>query len=74
MFITHQAIENAQLVITLDDNGLSIQGQEPMPKEAQRNVHKIAQQLGYTPLEHDELMSYVAHVTIWRTLKGITSI
>lgn len=74
MFITREALESAKLAVILDDNGLSIEGQEQLPQEAVRNVHKIAKQLAYTPLEHDELMNYVASVTIWRVLKGITSV
>lgn len=74
MFITREALESAGLKVNLDDNGLSIEGSMPLPPEATRNVHKIAKQLAYTPQEHDELMSYVASVTIWRVLKGITSV
>lgn len=74
MFITREALESSKLVVNLDDNGLSIEGTEQLPPEAKRNVHKIATQLAYTPLEHDELMSYVANVTIWRVLRGITSV
>ena len=74
MYITRQALENAQLEVNLDDAGLSIQGREPLPPEATRNVDKIAKQLAYTPQEHDALMDYVVSVTVWRVLKSITSI
>ena len=74
MFITNEALESSGLKVNLDDNGLSIEGSMPLPPEVSRNVHKIAKMLTYTPLEHDELMSYVANVTIWRVLRGITSV
>ena len=74
MFITNEALEAAQLKVSYDEHGLSIEGQIALPQEAIRNVQKIAKQLAYTPIESDELMSYVANVTIWRVLKGLTSI
>ena len=74
MFITNEALEVARLTVSLDEHGLSIEGQEQLPDEATNHVHKIAKQLAYTAQEHDELMSYVASVTIWRVLQSITSI
>lgn len=74
MFITRIALEDAQLEVTLDEHGLSVQGSKPMPEQVRKNCKHIVSQLGYTPQEHDELINYVANVTVWRTLKGITSI
>lgn len=73
MFITNQSFSRAKIEVSLDEHGLCLQGSEPMPKRVLNALHEVANDLGYTPQEHDKLISYAGDMTLWRVLQSITT-
>ncbi len=68
MFIPHHALEDAGLDVVRDENGLSIQGRNPVPKDVRSAITVISKRLEYTPRECDELMVHVCDVPLVRKL------
>ena len=70
MFITRHALANAGLEVNLDENGLSIQGTEPLPQGMRKHVKAIGIAMNFDPIDHDELMDHIVNVGVWKALRG----
>lgn len=70
MYITRHALANAGLEVHYDDQGLSIQGNAPIPEEVREHVAGIGKRMDLSPMDHDRLLEYVANITVWAALRG----
>lgn len=70
MFISRHALRDAGLEIQLNKQGLSIQGNTPMPEEVREHIDAVSNLMQFTPMDHDRLTEHVASVGIWAALRN----
>lgn len=74
MYITRKALEQAGIEVHLNEDGLSIAGQEPVTMKLIRALKQITDELEYSPDEADRLTQHVTDVPLLRKLTQIRSI
>ena len=72
MFVPRRKLEEAGIVVELDDERLLIHGTGEMPQRVQRAITEISDKLNWTSRVYDDLHGYVTDVTLWSTLPLIT--
>lgn len=72
MFLYRKSLEEAGLAVEVTDEAISIHGTQPMPSRVHAAVDAIAQKMGWTPREHDDLVNHIADITVWSILKKLS--
>lgn len=81
MFLDKASMESAGLHVEIrDEHGnkyedfrtISVQGTRDLSHKGQAAFTRVSEELGLTARDHDDAISYMINLTVWRTLKQLS--